>query len=90
VGAFGTIRDLFLPPGRHGRTFDQEISMKIVAAAVLGVAGLAFAGVAAAQAKGAPGKGEDTYNKACASCHAQGVAGAPKLGDKAAWAPRIK
>jgi cytochrome c5 len=23
-------------------------------------------------------------------CHAAGVAGAPKLGDKAAWAPRIK
>jgi cytochrome c5 len=23
------------------------------------------------------------------ACHAAGVAGAPKLGDKAAWAPRI-
>ena len=64
--------------------------MKTVAAAVLGIAGLAFAGAAAAQAKGAPAKGEETYNKACASCHAQGVAGAPKLGDKAAWAPRLK
>ena len=26
----------------------------------------------------------------CMACHATGVAGAPKLGDKAAWAPRIK
>ena len=25
----------------------------------------------------------------CSACHAAGVAGAPKLGDKAAWAPRI-
>jgi cytochrome c5 len=24
------------------------------------------------------------------ACHGTGVAGAPKLGDKAAWAPRIK
>ncbi|MDP9044770.1 MAG: c-type cytochrome, partial [Pseudomonadota bacterium] len=25
----------------------------------------------------------------CQACHATGVAGAPKVGDKAAWAPRI-
>ena len=33
--------------------------------------------------------GESTYKDACAVCHAAGIAGAPKLGDKAAWAPRI-
>ncbi|MFV1997455.1 MAG: cytochrome c5 family protein [Acidiferrobacterales bacterium] len=33
--------------------------------------------------------GGDTYNTACMACHATGAAGAPKLGDKAAWAPRI-
>jgi cytochrome c5 len=33
---------------------------------------------------------EDTYKTACSTCHDAGVAGAPKLGDKAAWAPRIK
>ena len=38
-------------------------------------------------AKAADGKG--TYDKACMACHAAGVAGAPKLGDKAAWGPRI-
>jgi len=38
-------------------------------------------------AKAADGKG--TYDKACFVCHAAGVAGAPKLGDKAAWGPRI-
>ncbi|WP_096361831.1 c-type cytochrome [Sulfuricaulis limicola] len=34
-------------------------------------------------------KGEATYKQTCFACHAAGVAGAPKLGDKAAWAPRI-
>jgi cytochrome c5 len=29
------------------------------------------------------------YTQACAVCHVAGVAGAPKLGDKAAWAPRL-
>jgi cytochrome c5 len=38
-------------------------------------------------AKAADGKG--TYDKACMACHAAGVAGAPKLGDKAAWKDRI-
>ena len=32
--------------------------------------------------------GEETYNKTCAMCHANGTAGAPKLGDAAAWATR--
>jgi cytochrome c5 len=29
------------------------------------------------------------YTQVCQACHMAGVAGAPKLGDKAAWAPRI-
>ena len=33
---------------------------------------------------------EETYKSACSTCHDAGVANAPKLGDKAAWAPRIK
>jgi len=34
--------------------------------------------------------GKKVYDSACAACHGSGVAGAPKVGDKAAWAPRIK
>ncbi len=33
--------------------------------------------------------GEEVYNTACSACHAAGIAGAPKFGDAAAWAPRI-
>ena len=32
---------------------------------------------------------ESNYSKSCATCHAAGVAGAPKMGDRAAWEPRI-
>jgi cytochrome c5 len=35
-------------------------------------------------------KGKYVYDSVCAACHAAGVAGAPKFGDKAAWAPRIQ
>jgi cytochrome c5 len=33
---------------------------------------------------------EATYIASCAACHTTGAAGAPKLGDKSTWAPRIK
>jgi cytochrome c5 len=41
-------------------------------------------------ASSAAGSGKSTFDSVCAVCHAAGVAGAPKFGDKAAWAPRIK
>lgn len=33
--------------------------------------------------------GQQIYQKSCAFCHDKGVAGAPKLGDAAAWTPRM-
>jgi cytochrome c5 len=33
--------------------------------------------------------GKQVYEAACSACHAAGVAGAPKMGDAAEWAPRI-
>ena len=44
---------------------------------------------AAAKSAGSAADGKKTYDAACAMCHAAGVAGAPKTGDKAAWKPRI-
>jgi cytochrome c5 len=34
--------------------------------------------------------GKAVYDAHCAMCHNAGIAGAPKVGDKAAWAPRVK
>jgi cytochrome c5 len=59
------------------------------AAAATVVAAAATPKAAAAAPAGAV-DGEAVYKKACAACHASGAAGAPKSGDKAAWAPRIK
>jgi cytochrome c5 len=43
----------------------------------------------AAPVKPAAADGKAVYDKACVACHATGIANAPKLGDKAAWAPRV-
>lgn len=52
-------------------------------------AAVAAAGTAGGGAKGNPAKGKAVYEAHCAACHAAGVAGAPKFGDKAAWEKRI-
>ncbi|MDB5748660.1 MAG: cytochrome, partial [Massilia sp.] len=45
---------------------------------------------AAAPAVANADAGKALYNSACIACHGAGIAGAPKLADKANWAPRIK
>jgi len=44
---------------------------------------------AAPAAKGQPRDGATVFKTVCTACHTAGLAGAPKVGDKAAWAPRI-
>jgi cytochrome c5 len=46
--------------------------------------------LAEAKVQGGNQTGEQVYQAVCKSCHEAGLAGAPKLGDKIAWAPRIK
>jgi cytochrome c5 len=58
------------------------VSIAIIGAAML-VSGNAFA------AKYDAAAGKATYDASCATCHKTGMMGAPKLGDKAAWAPRL-
>jgi len=36
-----------------------------------------------------PRSGPEVYQAACMACHASGAAGAPMIGDKAAWQPRV-
>jgi cytochrome c5 len=40
-------------------------------------------------AKSSDKSGEQVVTAVCSACHASGALGAPKIGDKAAWAPRI-
>ena len=44
----------------------------------------------AGAAGGAARTGEEMVKQVCGACHLTGAAGAPKVGDKAAWGPRIK
>ena len=58
--------------------------MKKTASLAMAIALFAVAGTSSAR------DGKEIYDTKCFTCHAAGVAGAPKFGDKAAWAPRIE
>ena len=58
-------------------------------AVVVAAAPAAAAPAPAATPVAASANGEALYKQACMACHAAGVAGAPKLGDKAAWSGRL-
>ena len=44
----------------------------------------------ASSAAPSAGNGKTIYDATCTVCHTTGVAGSPKIGDKALWAPRIQ
>lgn len=56
---------------------------------VLAVTGLLIAGCGGGENAEPAHPGEQVYTRFCFSCHAAGIAGAPRVGDAAAWAPRI-
>lgn len=60
------------------------------APAVPAAAAAAPTALVPAAAQPAADAGKSAYDTACALCHAAGVAGAPKAGDKAVWAARLK
>jgi cytochrome c5 len=43
-----------------------------------------------ATAANVPATGEQAFTNVCSACHGAGINGAPKVGDRAAWAPRIQ
>lgn len=72
----------------EGRKLDQgpsSLDANAVAARIKPVADVAFARSGGAAAKAAQ-TGEQVVQQYCAACHATGAAGAPKIGDKGAWA----
>ncbi len=68
-------------------TAEDQIAERIMKVGELCLEGEACASAAPTTTLAAAGgfNAEETYNKTCATCHAVGVAGAPKLGDTAAW-----
>src|SRR5690554_4435724 len=48
------------------------------------------AAAATQTASSGPRSGSEVYDAVCLACHTTGAAGAPVIGDTAAWAPRIE
>lgn len=67
-----------------------EASASAAPAAPAPAASAAPAAPASAPAQVSADAGKKVFDSACVACHGAGVAGAPKVGDKAAWAPRIQ
>ncbi len=79
------------PVGEVRMLGDEETAatgQTVVAGMAQPVQAPSVAAVTDAATSGA-GAGEQLFNSVCQACHAAGVAGAPKTGDKAAWQPRI-
>jgi len=73
-------------------TTEDEIAARLERVGTVCVEGQDCGGAAMASTTVAAGGSDspvETYTKTCATCHAIGLAGAPKLGDIEAWAPRI-
>lgn len=54
------------------------------------LAAAAFAASGGAMAQATERSGEQIVRQQCASCHQEGVYGAPRIDDRTAWAPRLK
>ncbi len=79
----------------------QQMQLKAVQQNVAPLARVAIAGqdnsalavstepANAAPAADVPKTGKEAFEKVCTSCHTLGLNGAPKVGDHAAWGPRI-
>ena len=69
------------PKGGEGRADDNRVLERIQPVGT----------VVLAEATGPKGSltGQQVYDQVCTTCHGPGIAGAPKVGDKAAWGPRL-
>jgi len=62
------------------------LTPEAISARIQPVGKVEFGAAGSGVAKG----GEEIVKEVCSACHQAGVANAPKIGDKAAWAPRLK
>ncbi|MGH8274195.1 MAG: c-type cytochrome [Gammaproteobacteria bacterium] len=90
INGFKGDRGYMPPKGGAASLTDAEV--KAAASYMILKSGGAKTSTAAATtgmvaAKGAAPNGQSIWQAHCAACHATGVAGAPKIGDKQAWGP---
>ncbi len=85
-----TQRENVLLDPLHIKDVDQNIA-PFAHEAVAGQDNSALAALSApkAAASDVPTSGEQAFNTVCSACHGAGINGAPKIGDHAAWGPRI-
>jgi cytochrome c5 len=69
--------------GNRPASDDEAVNSRIAPVARVELAAPAVAAAAGERS------GEQLYKTICVACHEAGIANAPKLGDKAAWAPRL-
>jgi cytochrome c5 len=74
---------------KGGKPEAAKDSEEDVATRIQPVAGFELQKAPGAAAGGGAKDGATIFNTVCAACHNSGAAGAPKPGDKAAWAPRL-
>ena len=68
---------------------DQEIIDRIKPVGEVCIEGKSDCAPPPSATPAAPRSGEQVFTTVCTACHQAGIAGAPKLGDTADWAPRI-
>jgi cytochrome c5 len=73
-----------------GASDAQADAASAAAAAIAALPASSAAPAAGANSADAAQAGKALYTSVCATCHSVGLLGAPKLGDAAAWAPRLK
>jgi cytochrome c5 len=76
----------FVAAGKRIGAGTASMTPEAIAARIKPVAGFELR---AADGSGPARAPEEVYKSVCSACHTAGVAGAPKTGDEAAWAPRI-
>ncbi|HLS21049.1 MAG TPA: c-type cytochrome [Paenalcaligenes sp.] len=86
IGALILILEYATNELRQGGTA-RKLDHEAVIERIQPVARLAFEVI---EEEGELKTGEEVYNMTCATCHADGVAGAPKFGDEGEWAPYIE
>ena len=75
--------------GGDARQARVEENIKPVGQVNVGSVPAPASGAAAETVAAGPRSGDQVYNASCLACHSTGVAGAPKLGDQAAWTARV-